>query len=90
MLLMIHINKLLYFQYNNRNSTVDNNRNDINRKSRLIKDYYDKQIHERFIELGVEDWEWNDNDGRANLFQNDMDRVQYFDKENFVNYIYNE
>ena len=87
---MIHINKLLYFQYNNRNSTVDNNRNDINRKSRLIKDYYDKQIHERFIELGVEDWEWNDNDGRANLFQNDMDRVQYFDKENFVNYIYNE
>ena len=87
---MLHINKLLYFQYNNRNSTVDNNRNDINRKSRLIKDYYDKQIHERFIELGVEDWEWNDNDDRANLFQNDMDRLQYFDKENFVNYIYNE
>lgn len=87
---MLHINKLLYFQYNNRNSTVDNNRNDINRKSRLIKDYYDKQIHERFIELGVEDWEWNDNDDRANLFQNDMDRLKYFDKENFVNYIYNE
>lgn len=87
---MIHINKMLYLQYNNRNSTVDNNAKDINRKARLIKDYYDSQIHERFIELGVEDWEWNDQDGRANLFQNDMDRLRYYEEENYVNYIYNE
>lgn len=87
---MIHINKLLYLQYNNRNSTVDNNSNDINRKSRLIRDYYEKQIHERFIELGVEDWEWNEEDQRGNLFQNDMDRVKYYEEENYVNYIYNE
>ena len=87
---MIHINKLLYLQYNNRNSTVDNNANDINRKARLIRDFYEKQIHERFIELGMRDWEWNEFDQRGNLFQNDMDRLQYYDKENFVNYIYNE
>ena len=86
----IHINKLLYLQYNNRNSTVDNNANDINRKSRLIRDFYEKQIHERFIELGVDDWEWNEADQRGNMFQNDMDRLKYYDEENFVNYIYNE
>ena len=86
----IHINKLLYLQYNNRNSTVDNNANDINRKSRLIRDFYEKQIHERFIELGVHDWEWNEADQRGNMFQNDMDRLKYYDEENFVNYIYNE
>lgn len=85
---MLHINKLLYLQYNNRNSTVDNNFKDINRKARLIKDYYDEAIHNRFIELGVEDWEWNDADGRANLFQNDSDRLKYFEQENLINYTY--
>lgn len=83
---MLHINKMLYLQYNNRNSTVDNNATDINRKSRLIKEFYDKQIKERFVELGVEDWEWNESDGRSNLFQNDMDRLKYFEKESKVNY----
>ena len=77
---------MLYLQYNNRNSTVDNNATDINRKSRLIKEFYDKQIKERFVELGVEDWEWNESAGRSNLFQNDMGRLKYFEKESKVNY----
>jgi glycosyltransferase involved in cell wall biosynthesis len=85
---MIHINKLLYLQYNNRNSTVDNNWKDINRKARLIKEFYDEQIHERFIELGLDDWEWIEELQRSNLYQNDMDRLQYFDKENLINYTY--
>lgn len=85
---MIHINKLLYLQYNNGNSTVDNNWKDINRKARLIKDYYDRQIHKRFIELGLDDWEWIEELQRSNLYQNDMDRLQYFDKENLINYTY--
>jgi len=87
---MLHINKLLYLQYNNRNSTVDNNSTDINRKARLIKDYYEQQIHQRFIDLGCEDWEWNDVDNRANLFQFDRDRLKYYKEENAVNYTYNE
>lgn len=85
---MLHVNKMLYLQYNNRNSTVDNNAKDINRKARLIKDYYDKQIHERFIELGADDWEWNDKDKRSNLFQNDVDRIKYYEQENLINYTY--
>ena len=48
---MVHIKKVLYLQYNNRNSTVDNNSIDINRRARLIRDYYDKDIHNRIIEL---------------------------------------
>jgi len=87
---MLHINKLLYLQYNNRNSTVDNNSTDINRKARLIKDYYEQQIHQRFIDLGCNDWEWNDKDNRANLFQFDRDRLKYYKDENMVNYTYNE
>lgn len=87
---MLHINKLLYLQYNNRNSTVDNNSTDINRKARLIKDYYEQQIHQRFIDLGCDDWEWNDVDNRANLFQFDRDRLKYYKEENSVNYTYNE
>lgn len=86
---MLHINKLLYFQYNNRNSTVDNNATDINRKARLIKDFYDKKIHERFIELGLEDWEWIEEKQRSNLYQNDMDRLKYYELESKSNYTYN-
>lgn len=84
---MVHIPKLLYLQYNNRNSTVDNNRKDINRKARLIKDFYDKQIHDRIIELGYDDFEWNDDLQRANPLQNDMQDLQFFENENVLNKI---
>lgn len=84
---MVHVPKLLYLQYNNRNSTVDNNRKDINRKARLIKDFYDKQIHERIIELGYHDFEWKEDLQRANLLQNDMGDLKYFEDENILNKI---
>lgn len=86
---MVHIPKLLYLQYNNRNSTVDNNRTDINRKARLIKDFYDKQIHDRIIELGYHDFEWKEDLQRANLLQNDMGDLKYFEDENVLNKIAN-
>jgi len=85
---MVHIRKMLYLQYNNRNSTVDNNAYDINRKARLIKDYYDSAIHARIQELGHKDWEWVPEVGRANLFQFDCDRLKYFENESVLNYIY--
>ena len=53
---------MLYVQYNNGDSTVDNNRVDINRRARLIRDHYDFQIKKRFEELGKEDWMWNDDE----------------------------
>jgi len=58
---MVHIKKMLYLQYNNRNSAVDNNAIDINRRSRLIRDHYDLQIHNRILELGKTDWNWDRN-----------------------------
>lgn len=83
---MVHVPKMLYLQYNNRNSTVDNNSTDINRKARLIRDFYDKQIHERIVQLGRYDFEWNEELGRSNPLQNDMQDLQ-FEDENALNEI---
>lgn len=85
---MVHINKMLYLQYNNRNSTVDNNSTDINRKARLIRDHYDLQIHNRIIELGQEDWDWIEPGGHSHPLQNDMDYLKYHEDESVLNYIY--
>ena len=84
---MIHLKKMLYVQYNNRNSTVDNNATDINRRARLIKDYYDPFIHQRILELEKEDWVWNEVEGRAHRLQNWMDRTRYYEREQVLNYI---
>ena len=85
---MIHVKKVLYFQYNNRNSTVDNNANDINRRARLIRDYYDKAIHNRILELGFHDWNWSEEDGHSQKFQNRAPIRKYFEEEEVMNYIY--
>ena len=83
---IIHVKKLLYLQYNNNNSTVDNNVIDINRRARLIKDYFDTAIHERILELGKEDWMWNEEDNRS-YFQI-HDKKKFFHQEQVMNYVY--
>jgi O-antigen biosynthesis protein len=85
---MIHIKKVLYFQYNSRNSTVDNNAIDINRRARLIRDYYDKDIHNRIIELGFEDWCWDEENQHSYKFQNHQPVRKFYDEEQVMNYIY--
>lgn len=85
---IIHIKKMLYLQYNNRNSTVDNNGIDINRRARLIRDYYDKQIHDRILELEKHDWNWDDELGHSQKFQNNTPIRKYFKEEQVLNYIY--
>jgi hypothetical protein len=85
---MIHVKRVLYFQYNNRNSTVDNNAVDINRRARLIRDYYDKAIHERIIQLGFKDWNWDEELGHSQKFQNKVPIRKYFAEEEVMNYIY--
>ena len=84
----IHVKKMLYLQYNNRNSTVDNNATDINRRARLIRDHYDKRIHERILELGFEDWYWNEERGHSHKFQNHVPIKKFFKEEAVMNYIY--
>jgi O-antigen biosynthesis protein len=85
---MIHVKKVLYLQYNNRNSTVDNNAIDINRRARLIRDYYDTAIHNRIIELGFHDWNWIEEDGTSQKLQNRAPIRKYFGEEEVMNYIY--
>lgn len=84
----IHVKRMLYLQYNNRNSTVDNNAQDINRRARLIRDHYDKRIHERIKELGYEDWYWNEERGHSHKFQNHVPVKRFYDEEEVMNYIY--
>jgi O-antigen biosynthesis protein len=84
----IHVKRMLYLQYNNRNSTVDNNASDINRRARLIRDHYDKRIHQRIQELGFDDWYWDEERGHSHKFQNHVPIKKFFDEEGVMNYIY--
>lgn len=85
---MVHIKKMLYLQWNNKNSTVDNNSKDINRRARLIRDFYDKQIHDRIIELGFNDWNWDEVNEHSQKFQNEVLIRKYYNEEQIINYIY--
>jgi hypothetical protein len=85
---MIHVKKMLYLQWNNRNSTVDNNAKDINRRARLIRDHYDKQIHDRILVLGKKDWNWDKKLGHSQKLQNNTPIRKYFKEEQVLNYIY--
>ena len=85
---MVHIKKMLYLQWNNRNSTVDNNSVDINRRARLIRDHYDFQIHQRIIELGKHDWNWDESRGHSQKFQNMIYTKKYYQEEEILNKIY--
>jgi glycosyltransferase involved in cell wall biosynthesis len=85
---MVHIKKMLYLQWNNRNSAVDNNSVDINRRSRLIRDHYDFQIHQRILELGKHDWNWDDSVGHSQKFQNNVHIKKYYGEEEVLNHIY--
>ena len=84
----IHVKKMLYLQYNNRNSTVDNNAVDINRRARLIRDHYDQKIHERIISLGYNDWNWDSEKNHSQKFQNRVSIKKYHEEEQIMNYIY--
>ena len=82
----IHVKKLLYLQYNNKNSTVDNNVTDINRRARLIKDHFDQKIHQRILDLGHKDWMWDVNENRS--FLDFSGKLKYHKDEEVMNYIY--
>lgn len=83
---IVHVKKLLYLQYNNNNSTVDNNVIDINRRARLIKDHFDLKIHNRIQELGKKDWMWDYESKRSYLSYSD--KLKYYEEEQVMNYIY--
>ncbi len=61
------IPKLSYIQFLYNNSggrnTHDLSRADIQRRVRTIAQYYNEQINARFIELGIEDWAYDESPG---------------------------
>ena len=85
----VRIPKLGYLQYiyhnaNGRN-THDLSRADIQRRVRSIMYYYNDAINERFKELGVFDYAYDENkDNPLNV------ESRFGEKENYVNYIYND
>ena len=85
----VRIPKLGYLQYiyhnaNGRN-THDLSRADIQRRVRSIMYFYNDAINERFKELGVFDYAYDENK------DNPLDVESRFgEKENYVNYIYND
>ena len=90
---IVHIPKILYIQHNNKRSTVDMNSFEINRLSRIIKDIYNDRIHNRILELGFNDWEWDDEKNTSRhpeaWVQSDLSCIKFGEEEQVLNYIYN-
>ena len=57
---MIHVPKMCYIQYMDGKNTHPKVIKTIARYVRYIRGYYDLKIHDRFMELGVEDTVWNE------------------------------
>ena len=84
----VRIPKLCYLQFfhnsGSLNNTQDSSRADIQRRVRTISNFYNKQINQRFIELGIEDWAYNQNP------QNPIISTSKFDnEEGAANYVMN-
>jgi len=63
---MIRVPTLCYIQYIS-NSTQQARNKDIQRHVRSIRTYYDKMIHERLLELGCEDFIWDEKNACSNF-----------------------
>ena len=63
---IVRIPKLCYLQYIS-NSAQEKRNKDIHRHVRSIRVHYDKMIHERFLELGCEDFIWDEEKGCSDL-----------------------
>jgi O-antigen biosynthesis protein len=62
---MIRVPRLCYFQYIGDSAQQERNR-DIHRHVRSIRVYYDRPIHERLVELGCEDFVWDEKKACSN------------------------
>ena len=91
---IVHIKELLYIQYSNQRSTMNYNSFEINRISRIIKEKYNKAIHERIVELGFHDWEWDEknetNYHQEAFMQNDLSDMRFWEEEQVLNYEYEQ
>ena len=56
---MIKVPRLCYLQYIGNTAQRERNQ-DIHRHVRSIRTHYEKMIHERFLELGCDDFAWDE------------------------------
>lgn len=68
---MVHIQEVLYIQYMNDkgNNTQEPRRAEIQRLVDHVQKYYDKQLHDRILQLGGEDWLWDYNTESSNIYK---------------------
>jgi len=59
---MVRVPRLCYLQYIGNTAQRERNR-DIHRHVRSIRLHYDRMIHERFLELGCDDFAWDEKNG---------------------------
>jgi glycosyltransferase involved in cell wall biosynthesis len=75
---MIKIPKLTYIQYHNRNgggNTQMSRNAEIQRLVRQFSHHYNKEIHDRFMELGVDDFIWAENGLNWNVPNKDPESI---------------
>lgn len=67
-----HIPKFGYIQNTlpQKSNTTDVRRKEIQRLVKFIQEYYDKNIHNRILELGEEDFVWQKEIGRSDIYKN--------------------
>jgi hypothetical protein len=65
--IMVRIPRLCYLQFQDGTNTQRSRNSDIQRHVRYLKWKYDRRIHDRFVELGVDDWVWNESEQYSDL-----------------------
>jgi len=64
---IVHVPMLCYLQYIDPNTAQQARNKDIHRHVRSIRAHYDRMIHKRLIELGCEDFIWDEKNGCSDL-----------------------
>jgi len=66
----VHIPQLCYVQFYNTDSIGNTQKvrnKEIQRVVRFVSEHYERRIHERLVELGVDDFVWNESAGRSDF-----------------------
>jgi hypothetical protein len=62
---MVRVPNLCYLQHIGDDTAQQARNTDIQRHVRSIKAHYDRKIHDRFLELGCEDFAWDEKKGES-------------------------
>lgn len=83
---MIQIPEVLYIQYMNSggNNTQEPRRAEIQRLVDRVQKRYDKSIHDRILELGGDDWLWNEQTQQADIWR----QPPLINKRSTLSYVY--